>query len=60
MFPLCVECFKKLSSKKIEEHCIALMVEWGRFESEIKDYLPRIKEEIKKLKISYKKGDRKK
>lgn len=50
MFPLCVECFKRLSPKKIEEHCISLMVEWGYFEDKIKGYLPRIRKEIKKIK----------
>ncbi len=54
MFPLCIECFKRLSLKKIEEHRIALMVEWGYCENRIKDYLPRKKKEIKRLKPSQK------
>jgi len=57
MFPLCKECFKKMLQRKIEEHCIALMVEWGENESEIKEVLPEIKKNIRDLKKTAQGGE---
>ena len=50
MFPLCRECFNRLPNETIEDHCIAIMVSWGKSEGEIKKYLSRIVKEIIKIK----------